>query len=141
MLFRSLKLARMEGDSLAKRQEEFIEKTREVFTGSTYENIINSIINGFKAGKRSAADFADTFQELMQSAIASALQLAADKKTREFYEEFAKRSSDEDGLTKEDIKDLNKLWSSVIDSLSKDAANLEKVTDIKLSGKSNSSPL
>ena len=137
--YNALKSARMEGDSLAKRQEEFIEKTREVFTGSTYENIVNSIINGFKAGKRSAADFADTFQELMQSAIASALQLAADKKTREFYEEFAKRSSDEDGLTKEDIKDLNKLWSSVIDSLSKDAANLEKVTDIKLSGKSNSS--
>lgn len=130
--YEALKAAKDEGEDLAQRQEEYLEQVRETFTGSTYDSIVNSIIDGFKAGKRSAADFADTFEGLMQGAIASALQMAADEKTRQFYEEFAARSNDADGLTEYDIDYLNQLWNSIINSLSQETANLETVTGRKL---------
>jgi tape measure domain-containing protein len=132
-----LKAKEEQGDLLQKEAEE-MDRIRELYTGTSYEGIVNSIVEGFKAGKRSAVDFADTFQELMQGAMASALQLAADEKTRKFYEEFAGRSNDADGLTQSDIEYLNNLWDSIINSLSEETENLQKATGIAFGGSSQS---
>ena len=137
--YEALKKAKEEGEDLAKRQEDFLEEVRKTFTGTTSDSIVNSIVDGFKAGKRSAADFADTFEELMQGAVASALQMAADDKTRKFYEEFANRTNDDDGLTQSDIHYLNDLWDNIIDGLAKESERLEQVTGMRLGDKGNAS--
>ncbi|GHV10304.1 hypothetical protein FACS1894162_3680 [Bacteroidia bacterium] len=120
-----------EKEELLKKEEEEMQRIRELYTGTTSESIVSSIVEGFKAGKRSAADFADTFQGLMQGAMASALQLASDEKINQFYEEFANRSNDSDGLTESDVDYLNKLWDSIINNIAQETENLEKATGMK----------
>jgi hypothetical protein len=93
-LYEALKKAKEEGEDLAARQDEFLEKVRETYTGTTYDSLVNSIIDGFKAGKRSAADFADTFEELMQRAVLSSLRMLAEGSVRNFYEQWASISED-----------------------------------------------
>ena len=137
--YEALKKAKDEGEDLAKRQEEFLEYTKELFTGTTWDGVTNSIVEGFKAGKRSAADFADTFEQLMQGAMASALQMAADEKTKKFYEEFADRADDADGLTQADIDYLNDMWNGIIENLSQKTAELEQVTSRQLGDGGNKS--
>lgn len=124
--YEALKAAKEEGDDLAKRQEEYLEEVRETFTGSTYDSLVTGIIDGFKQGKRSAADFAETFEELMSGAVSSALQLASDEKIRAYYEEFADLSKD--GLTEEEITYLRDLWNELITGIAAEAKQLEEVT-------------
>jgi hypothetical protein len=128
--YEALKMAKEEGEDIAARQEEYLEKVRETFTGTSYDSFVNSIIDGFKAGKRSAADFADTFEELMKGAVVSALKLSADGRIREFYETFADLAND--GLTKDEIEYLRKLWDTMMNTLGEEAKNLEKVTGVKI---------
>ncbi|MDR0207346.1 MAG: hypothetical protein LBI45_08850 [Bacteroidales bacterium] len=133
--YEALKKAKEEGDDLAKRQEEFLEQVNETFTGSTYDSVVNGIIDGFKAGKRSATDFADTFENLMQSAVASSLKMLAEEKVRKFYEDFSAKASDKEGLTEREIDSLQSMWEDIISSLTSDAENLQKITGVTLGDK------
>lgn len=89
--------ANEERTDLLQKEEEELERVRELTTGSSYSAITDFIIEGFKAGKRSVADFADTFEHLMQNAVLSALSLKADDKMCQWYEDFA--AVGEDGYT------------------------------------------
>ena len=126
--YEALKAAKEEGDDLAARQEEYLEQVRELITGSTYDGVVNGIVEGFKAGKRSAADFADTFDELMQNAVTSALSLLTDEKMRKWYEDFARLG--EDGYTSDEIAQAKADYLALIEQLAADAAALEQVTGI-----------
>lgn len=128
--YEALKKAKEEGDDLAAKQEEYLESVRETFTGTTYDSLVSSIIDGFKAGKRSAADFADTFESLMQTAVQSSLKLLLDEKLRAWYEDFAIVS--ENGLTDAEIAELKIKYNKVITDSATDAANLEKITGVSI---------
>jgi hypothetical protein len=97
---------REQNSSTKKREDEYFEEVRETFTGTTSDSLVNSIIDGFKAGKRSAADFADTFEELMQGAIGNALAMASEEKVREYYEALA--VAGRDGYAEEKIEYFRK---------------------------------
>jgi hypothetical protein len=128
--YEALRKSKEEGEDIAARMEEFAEEVREIFTGTTYDSLVNSIIDGFKAGKRSAADFADTFEELMKGAVASALKMSADDRIREYYETFAELAKD--GLTEDEILYLRNLWNTLIEAIGKDAENLKDITGIDI---------
>jgi tape measure domain-containing protein len=128
--YEALKKAKEEGYDLAARQEEYVEKVKELTTGSTYEGVVSGIVEGFKQGKRSAADFADTFDELMQGAVVSALNLLADEKMRKWYEDFAAMGGD--GYTDEEIREAKEQYLSYMEQLSRDAQAIEKATGITL---------
>jgi len=131
--YEALKKAKDEGEDLAKRQEEYLEKVRETFTGTTSQTVADSIIEGFKAGKRSAADFADTFESLMQGAVQSALKQLTDENIRQWYVEFASLS--QDGLTPEEQEKLKASWDKLITETATNAANLEATTGVSLTDK------
>lgn len=128
--YEALKKAKAEGDDLAKRQEEYLQEVKETFTGTTQQNITDSIIEGFKQGKRSAADFADTFESLMQKAVQSALRQMTDKKVTEWYDEFAEMS--ENGLTPEEQAILQDKWNKLIAETAANTANIEATTGVSI---------
>jgi molybdopterin converting factor small subunit len=128
--FEALKSAKEQGDELATKQEEYLQKVKETYTGTTYDSIVNSIVDGFKAGKKSAADFADTFQNLMQQAVLASLKLETDQKVQSWYDEFAKFS--QAGLTADEIAQLQKDFNDAMQSTATDAANLQKITGVSL---------
>lgn len=126
--YEALKKAKEEGEDLAQRQEEYLELARETFTGTAYSGIVDGIIDGFKAGKSSAADFADTFESLMKTAVQQSLKLYAEEQMRDWYEEYARLA--EDGLTEEEIKLLRSKYMSLVDDISKKNDDLENITGV-----------
>ena len=126
--YEALKKAKEEGEDLAARQEEYLESVRETFTGTSFDGFVSSIVDGFKAGKRSAADFADSFEELMKGAVTSAIQMMAEEKSREFYEEWAALANDEDGLTQSDIAYLKEKYQKMMEEITASGEQLEEIT-------------
>lgn len=136
-----MKKAADEGKDLAKAQDEYFESVREMFTGTTYQTIADSIIDGFKEGKRSAADFADTFEQLMQGAVQAALSLTADAGIRKWYEDFATASESGGVLTPEEQDALKLSWERLIENLGVQADSLEAITGKAISSTTSASGL
>ena len=124
--FQALEKAKAEGLDIQQMQLEYLEKLRESSTGTTYDSVVSGIIDGFKAGKRTAADFADTFGNLMQGAIVSAMSNSMNEKMRKWYEDFATFASD--GLTEAEIAELRAEYNKLIADGVAEADAYEKVT-------------
>lgn len=124
--YEALRKAKEEGQDLQKMQIEYLEKLRETYTGTTYEAMVSSIVNAFSQGKRSAYDFANSFEELMQGAIESSLALLADEQFREWYEDFAEAGKD--GYTQDEIEQAKRDWIRLNENLAEQAKQLEEVT-------------
>lgn len=98
----------------------------QIATGTTANAIADAIVQGFKAGKKTAADFADDFQSLMQNAAISVFQSNfLNKKIAEFYDQFAAAS--EGGLTPDKIAALKASYAKIIGDAGKQYADLTKV--------------
>ncbi len=130
--YEALQKAKAEGQDLEKQQIEYLESLRETYTGSTYDSIVGSIIDGFKDGKRTAEDFAATFEELMNKAVVQSMKLMSEDGIRKWYESFAALSSDGDGLTAEDKAKLKQTWNDLVNNLSGQAKSLEDITGTSL---------
>lgn len=130
--YEALKKAREEGEDITQRQLEYLESVRELTTGTTYDSVVNGIVEGFKAGKRSAADFSQSFEELMQGAVTSSLSMLADEKMRKWYEDFAEKGKD--GYTQEEIDASKADYVKYLEQLDADAKALEQVTGIAIGG-------
>ena len=130
--FEALQKAKQEGQDLEKQQVEYLESLRETYTGSTYDSIVNSIIDGFRNGKRTAEDFAATFEDLMNKAVVQSLKLFSEDGIRKWYESFASMSSDSDGLTADDKAKLKQTWNDLVNNLSSQAKSLEDITGTSL---------
>ncbi|MFI2744194.1 phage tail tape measure protein [Zhouia sp. PK063] len=91
----------------------------EFLTGTTSKTIVDSLIDGFKEGKKSVADFADTFEDLMKDALINSFKTKylADQIDK-FYDTFAQYSdSNNDGygdLTSSEIDLLNNDFNDII---------------------------
>lgn len=131
--YEAMKAAREEGEDLQQQLEQLAEETREAFTGIGYDSLVDSIVDGFREGKRSAADFADDFEELMQNAVLQALKMnALEVPFREWYEDFANATDDEDGLTAEEIKQLKARYESIISGAANRLEQLEGITGVDI---------
>lgn len=128
--YEALKKAKEEGVDLAQMQGDYLEKLNETYTGSAYESVVSGIVQAFKNGKRSAADFAKSFENLMKNAVESSLNLLANEQMRKWYEEFAEAGKD--GYTKDEIEKAKKDWISLNEKLAEQAKQLEEVTGIKI---------
>lgn len=99
----------------------------EALTGTTSKSIAESIIAGFKEGKRSAADFADTFKDMMTDAMYKAMSAQyLDEAIAGFYKKFI--SASEDGLSESELSGLQREWNNIIEKGSVIADNIDKVT-------------
>ena len=131
--YEALKAAKEEGDDLVARQAEYLESVREAFTGSTYDGLVDGIVSAFKVmrqeGKSASQMIADSFGSLMEGALESALKMATDERMRQWYESFVDMAMD--GLSKEEIAELNAKYEAIINGLSDELAALEAATGIK----------
>lgn len=136
--YEALKAAREEGKALADREVQYLENVRQELTGTTYDSLVSSIVDGFKAGKQSAADFADTFEKLMKTAVAASLQRFVDDSMRGWYEEWSALS--ENGLTEDEIAYLQRKYNDIIDSTARKKEELEEITGVGVSDSGGNSP-
>ena len=130
-LYEALKKAKEEGANIEDMQEQYLEKMKEVYTGTTYESLVSGIVDAFKQGKRSATDFANAFEELLKGAVASSIEMLADEEMREWYEKYADYAKD--GLTTEEIDELRKDYIQINENLEKQAREMERITGVSLS--------
>ena len=126
-LFKQLRNLKNESEDINRQWEQIQESIRQSVTGTTHNSILDSIIQGFRDGKRSAADFADSFGDLMQGALLASLTTAGEDEVREWYERFAKKAAD-GGLTEADIAALRAEYLAIIERLAQQAEQIEKVT-------------
>lgn len=127
---------RKEINELEKDNAENIRREMEAATGTTSDSIADSIIQGFKEGKRSVADFADTLEDALRGAMLNSLKYDyLEGPIQEFYKEFA--AMGEGGYTESEFAALREKWKGIIEGTTIAAENLEKVTGTSLSDSSN----
>lgn len=108
---------------------ELQEQLNELYTGTTHASIVDGIIAGLKEGKKSVADFADNFKDLMQDAMLQAFQTKyLDKALGDFYEQFAQAGSDSE-YTPSEIASLRSLYNSIISGAQTDIDAINEILD------------
>jgi hypothetical protein len=132
-LFEQLKALKEEGADIDQMLADQAESMREAWTGTTSDSIADSILQGFAEGKRSAADFADSFEEMLNNAVLQGIKLRAlEEPLRQWYEKFAQAS--EGGLTEDKIASLKAEYDKVIENAARQLEEAEKITGLDISG-------
>lgn len=127
----------IELDELRQKEEEVKEAANEMFTGTNVNSIADSIIKGFAEGKRSAADFADDFQEMLNNAVLQGIKMKAlEEPLRQWYENFAEASGS--GLTEDKIAVLKEQYDKIIADAARQLEDAEKVTGMSIDGSTRS---
>lgn len=130
-LFERLKALKEEGANVVDMMDQLNEEMKESWTGTTSSAISDSIAQGFLNGKKSAIDYADDFKDLMRNAMMKSIQMKyLEAPLQKWYEKFAQDS--ETGLTSDKIEELRNAYDKIIETASKEAENLEKITGIGL---------
>lgn len=127
-LFEQLQKLKEEGADINQMLADQEEAMREALTGgTTTDSIADSIIQGFAEGKRSAADFADDFQEMLNNAVLQGIKMKAlEEPLRRWYESFAEASGN--GLTEANIADLKAQYDKIIEDAARQLEDMERVT-------------
>lgn len=121
-----------QGADIDKILKENAEAWNEILTGTTSSSITDSIVEGFKNGKRAAADFADDWEGMMRDAMLNSLKYDyLEAPIQAFYEDFAAAASD--GLSQDEIAALKQKYNDIITNAAATAENMEKITGISLS--------
>lgn len=138
-LFLTLQKLKEEGMDIEQALKDAREQAKEIFTGTTAQTIADSIVEGFKAGKRSAADFADDFQGLMQNALIQALQVKAlEGPLNDFFDQFAADAESGGQLESSEIDRLQALYNSIIENAATQFEQLQDIANLNFSSSSGS---
>lgn len=130
-LFEQLRALKEEGADINQMLADQEEAMKDAWTGSTTDSIASSILQGFAEGKRSAADFADSFQEMLNNAVLQGIKMKAlEEPLRRWYENFAEASGG--GLTAENIANLREQYDKIIADAAKQLEDMEKVTGVTI---------
>jgi hypothetical protein len=122
------------GEAIEK-QKELNDYTAELNTATTRNAIADNIIEGFKAGRRSAAEFADDFEDMMKDAVLQSIKIKAlEGPLKEWYESFAAMASD--GLTEEEIAELREMYNNIIAAGGEQLSQMEDVTGLDFTSSS-----
>jgi uncharacterized protein YukE len=133
-----IKQAGVDVDALLQQNKD---KADQLFTGTTAQNIADTIRQGLESGKRSAADFADTFQNLMQQAILSSFEAKTiEPLIADFFKQFADLSENNGGnLTADQIRQLKEKFGKDVEQITKQFEQLQQLTGINVNGNGSSS--
>jgi hypothetical protein len=122
-------------DDLIQKQKDLKTQLQQIFTATTAGSIADSIIAGFKAGKRTIEDFADDFEDLMRNAVLNSLKYRfLETPLQNFYEEFAKKSASDNILTGQEISELQATYKDILASALQQYQNLSNITGLDMSG-------
>lgn len=128
-LFERLRELKEEGANVVEMMDQLNEEMKESWTGTTTSAITDSIVQGFLDGKRSAADFADTFEDMMKTAMMQSVKMKyLEGPLEEWYAKFAEAS--EGGLTEEKIAELRRQYEQIVANAAREAENMEAITGL-----------
>lgn len=109
-------------------------QAQQLYTGTTADSILDSIVQGFADGKRATADFADDFEKLMKQSVLNALKYQAlEKPLKEFYENFAAAAESDGILTAAEIAQLQAAYNATITAAGAQFDQLKQITDLNFS--------
>ncbi len=112
-----------------RKAEELKDQLDELYTGTTQETIVDSIISGLKEGKRSVADFANNFKDLMQDALLQAFQIKyLEKEIEKFYDAFSEAGSDQN-YSAQEIESLRELYDAMINGAQQDLDAINQILE------------
>lgn len=134
-LFEQLKALSDEGQNIQDALASLQDKLNQTLTGTTSQTIADSIKQGLEQGKRSVADFADSFNQLISQAILSSFEAnQIQPAIAEFYKKFAQLSQQSGGnLTQDQITQLRSLYNSDINSFVQQIQQLQQISGTGLS--------
>jgi hypothetical protein len=140
-LFDTLQKLKQEGLDVEQAMKDLQEQLKVDLTGgATKDSIADSIAEGFAQGKRSSADFADTFKELMQKAALAALKLRfLDEPLKKFIEQFQDDVTSGDQLDASEVANLKDFWDKIITNASNAMDQIQKIAGIDFSSVTGSS--
>ncbi len=134
-LFEQLKKLKEEGGDVAQALSDVAKQTAEIFTGTNVDALTDSILQMFKDGKTSAADFANYFEEVMGDAALSIFKDNVLKQSmQDFYKKFAEDAQSGGGLDKGEIESLQALFLKAGEDAKKQFEALQQVTGVKIGG-------
>ena len=100
-------------DTLISLQKE----KKELLTATMASGIADSIIEGFKNGYDSAADFADNFEGLMEDAVLNAVKIKAlEEPLKKWYDQFSLDMESGGGLDENEKSILKAWWDDIVAS-------------------------
>lgn len=140
-LFEELKKAKEEIDDIADAWDDMQKELLDRMSGNATSNAIgNSIINGFKQGRRAVSDFADDAEEIIQNALLSAMNYTVlDEPLQELIKKF--RDDAKDGLNQNEIDAFQQGYNAVVQQGLDAIKEIEKVTGKTIGSGSSSSSL
>lgn len=122
-------------DQAIEEQKALKRELDQLFTGTTTAAIADSIIEGFKQGKRTMQDFAGDFEKLMTDAIMNSLRYQTlEEPIKEFYEQFSQASGQDGILTPDEIDALKRRYEEIIRAAAAQFENLQQITEVDLTG-------
>lgn len=111
---------------------------KESLTGTTQENIADSIIQGLAEGKRAVADFAQDFQNLMKQAILNSLkEKVLEGPLQEFYNQFAQMTESGGGLTASEVAQLQDMYNNIINNAETQFDELKQIANLNFNNLSD----
>ncbi len=132
-LFQELQKIKEEGGDIDQMLEDNAREAREVFTGTTSDGILDTMLQAFADGKRGAADFADSFEEIMRKSILNSFKFSAlEGPINEFYKEFAAAAESGGQLTQTEKDDLKARYDAIIAGAGKTFDELQAMTNTSL---------
>ena len=112
-----------------RKVEELRDQLNELYTGTTENTIVDSIISGLKEGKKSVSDFAEDFKDLMQNAMLQAFQIKyLEKEIEKFYDAFALAGSDS-SYSAAEINALRDLYGTIISGAQDDIDAINQILE------------
>lgn len=99
-----------------KAMKDLEKTTNESLTQTTFDNVRSAFVNNLKSMKTSAQDWADSFEDMMRDAVINAMMVNNfDKAIQAWYDDFADKMSDEDGLTAAEKEVLQSSYDKIVD--------------------------
>lgn len=136
-LFELLQKIKAEGGDIDTLLADNAQSFKEALTGTTSDSIVQSIVDGFAQGKRSAADFADDFQSLMRRALLQSLQMKyLEGPLTDFFNEFAALSESDGQLTAGEVSNLQSVFNGIIQNANDQFQQIQSIAGLNLSSQS-----
>jgi hypothetical protein len=137
-LFEELQKLKQEGADIDAMLEENKQKAQEVFTGTTSDGILDSIVDGFKNGLHTASDFAGTFEDLMRGAMINALKFQyLEAPLKDFFAQFADATQSDNTLSQSEIDNLHNTFNAIIANADQQFQQLQQISGLNLGGGSS----
>lgn len=111
-------------------------------TGTTFNEIADSIVSMFENGTTAAEDFGKNFEEIMKKSVLNSFKrnyLA--NALQGFYDEFAEFSGSNGQLTESEISKLREMYDGIMKNASDKFKDLEKVAGVSFADSTSNSDM